>query len=172
MFTMPGSICRPSHRRCSVRGRAIPGQVTTDVHAQAALPAGSLAMTASLRGTPTAPAVSADLDAHFERGKSRVEYRAGLTGERLGSLVRLVTGAAPSTASVSVTASGLRLSARGALSGLLSAGPSPPALEKVLPPKPMPGVAKADTSSEAGAPEAPTKSKAPGALARSGRENP
>jgi len=103
------------------RGQRLPERLTTLLRADAAPRAGTLGVTAALRGGGRQSAVDLDLNARFERQSEKLLYRAGLTAERIAPLIALGNGAVPSTARLSL--GGTRLRASGELSGLLRAGP-------------------------------------------------
>src|SRR6185369_1599591 len=83
--------------------------------------AGTLSVTAALRGGGRESHVDLDLQARFERPSEKLVYRAGLTAELIAPLLALGTGAEPSAARLSLGGSKLRAS--GELSGVLRAGP-------------------------------------------------
>jgi translocation and assembly module TamB len=108
--------------RLAVFGSPLPGDITAEVRADAALAAGALKVSAGLRGAGGAD-VALAMDARFEPQAERLVYSAELSAQRLEAFAGVASQVDARTARVRFDGARLQASAHGELGGVLRAVP-------------------------------------------------
>lgn len=105
----------------SARGQTLPGKLSAELDAQAALGAGTLELQTALRGERDA-AVDLGLDARFERESERLRYEASLSAQKLEAFADFLAGLAPEAGDLRLDGARVSALASGDLTGLLVRG--------------------------------------------------